>query len=398
MRLKELLGLTLEELKELLAVEEARAEVRAELRREDVAPVASPRAARRGRRAHRPPAQLVRHRAAELAKLQEELTETRKRVRRKLRELDAQREGSFPRPSRCTEHPERRPAAACSRPRQTLQPLGSRRDERGGASAAEPRRRAGGCHRPLPDPRPRPRLPGPRRRGVNGYLARPVDEEARAGIVVIHEAGGLGDHIRDVVNRFANIGYVALGVDLYTREGGPPPRRRYGRAVRAAVRDARRARARRPRRRRRSAPRPRGLDRQSRLHRLLHGRALRAPVRDRAPAARRGRGLLGRLHRPRYAGGALDAAAPHSPARARSPALLPALRRDRRRRPQPLARARRPAQQRAPPAAAGRPKSEIYEGAGHAFFADYRPSYRPEPAARLWANVVPFLERHLRPS
>ena len=57
---------------------------------------------------------------------------------------------------------------------------------------------------------------------VNGYLARPVDEEARAGIIVIHEAGGLGDHIRDVVNRFANIGYVALGVDLYTREGGPP--------------------------------------------------------------------------------------------------------------------------------------------------------------------------------
>src|ERR1700758_2346980 len=38
MRLKELLGLTLEELKELLAVEEARAEVRAELRRENVSP------------------------------------------------------------------------------------------------------------------------------------------------------------------------------------------------------------------------------------------------------------------------------------------------------------------------------------------------------------------------
>ena len=42
-------------------------------------------------------------------------------------------------------------------------------------------------------------------------------------MIVIHEAGGLGEHIRDVTNRFANIGYVALGVDLYTREGGPPP-------------------------------------------------------------------------------------------------------------------------------------------------------------------------------
>jgi carboxymethylenebutenolidase len=38
---------------------------------------------------------------------------------------------------------------------------------------------------------------------------------------------------------------------------------------------------------------------------------------------------------------------------------------------------------------------EVYDGASHAFFADYRPSYRPEPAARLWANVVPFLARHL---
>jgi DNA-binding transcriptional MerR regulator len=96
MRLKELLGLTLEELKELLAVEEARAEVRAELRREDVAP-----ARRRellveaGGHIDRQ-LELVRHRAAELAKLKEELSETRKRVRRKIRELDAQRQGSFP--------------------------------------------------------------------------------------------------------------------------------------------------------------------------------------------------------------------------------------------------------------------------------------------------------------
>ena len=40
-------------------------------------------------------------------------------------------------------------------------------------------------------------------------------------------------------------------------------------------------------------------------------------------------------------------------------------------------------------------KVDVYEGAGHAFFADYRPSYRPEPAAKLWREIVPFLERHL---
>jgi carboxymethylenebutenolidase len=41
-------------------------------------------------------------------------------------------------------------------------------------------------------------------------------------------------------------------------------------------------------------------------------------------------------------------------------------------------------------------KVDVYEGAGHAFFADYRPTYRPGPAARLWQEIVPFLERHLK--
>ena len=96
MRLKQLLGLTLEELKTLLAVEEARAEVRAQLRRENVS------AARRREllveaRGHLDrQLELVRHRSAELAKLQDELSETRKRVRRKIRELDARTGGAFP--------------------------------------------------------------------------------------------------------------------------------------------------------------------------------------------------------------------------------------------------------------------------------------------------------------
>lgn len=98
MRLKDLLGLTLEELKTLLSAEEARAAVRAQLRRDDVDS--------RRRRELLGEAlghidrqlELVRKRAGELAKLEHELTETRKRARRKIRELDAQRGGSFPPP------------------------------------------------------------------------------------------------------------------------------------------------------------------------------------------------------------------------------------------------------------------------------------------------------------
>jgi carboxymethylenebutenolidase len=41
-------------------------------------------------------------------------------------------------------------------------------------------------------------------------------------------------------------------------------------------------------------------------------------------------------------------------------------------------------------------KVDVYEGAGHAFFADYRPTYRPEPAAKLWQEIVPFFARHLQ--
>lgn len=89
MRLKELLGLTLEELKTVLSAEEARAEVRAQLKREDVAPARRRELLAESLGHLDRQLELVRHRAAELAKLQDELSETRRRVRRRIRELDA---------------------------------------------------------------------------------------------------------------------------------------------------------------------------------------------------------------------------------------------------------------------------------------------------------------------
>ncbi len=49
-----------------------------------------------------------------------------------------------------------------------------------------------------------------------GFLALPEGPAPHPGVVVIHEAFGLNDHIRDVSRRFANAGYVALAVDLFT--------------------------------------------------------------------------------------------------------------------------------------------------------------------------------------
>ncbi|MDE2838430.1 MAG: dienelactone hydrolase family protein [Chloroflexota bacterium] len=37
-----------------------------------------------------------------------------------------------------------------------------------------------------------------------------------------------------------------------------------------------------------------------------------------------------------------------------------------------------------------------YEGAGHAFFGDDSPSYRPGPAADAWEKTLAFFDRHLR--
>jgi carboxymethylenebutenolidase len=229
---------------------------------------------------------------------------------------------------------------------------------------------------------------------VNAYLARPVEDAARAGLIVIHEAGGLGEHIRDVVNRFAGIGYVALGVDLYTREGGPPP----------------------------------SGDVQALMQRLfsmsdetvlgdLEGAADFLRAREDLSGAL---GCIGFCMGGRYTlllacasdrlnaavdcwGGFIDRATPEersTPTRPTPPLelagqlscpLLAAIgAEDQNPSPQIGERLLEQAS-----ASGQEVEVEVYDGAGHAFFADYRPSYRPEPAARLWEHVVPFLARHL---
>ncbi len=52
------------------------------------------------------------------------------------------------------------------------------------------------------------------------YLARPVDGGPAPVVLVCHENRGLTDHIRDVTRRLAKAGYVALAVDLLSRQGG----------------------------------------------------------------------------------------------------------------------------------------------------------------------------------
>jgi len=48
-----------------------------------------------------------------------------------------------------------------------------------------------------------------------GYLVQPADDAPHPGIVVIQEWWGLVPHIKDVAERFAREGFVALAPDLY---------------------------------------------------------------------------------------------------------------------------------------------------------------------------------------
>ncbi len=57
---------------------------------------------------------------------------------------------------------------------------------------------------------------------MNGYLVAPAAEGRRPGVVVIHENRGLNPHIRDVTRRFALEGFIALGIDVLSPEGGTP--------------------------------------------------------------------------------------------------------------------------------------------------------------------------------
>src|SRR5215467_14740962 len=55
--------------------------------------------------------------------------------------------------------------------------------------------------------------------GMPAYLVRPAADAPAPAVLVIQEAFGLNDHIRDVTRRVAGEGYVALAPDLYWRGG-----------------------------------------------------------------------------------------------------------------------------------------------------------------------------------
>jgi len=229
---------------------------------------------------------------------------------------------------------------------------------------------------------------------VRAYLARPRAASQPPGLVIVHHAPGVDDHIQDVANRFAAAGYAVIVPDLFTREGSAPD---------PADLEALIARL-------SSLPDERVLgDLEAAISFLL------AEVKTNGKV-----GAIGFCMGGRYAlllacksdrlaaavdcwGGFVDRATPDqltTPNRPQVPLdLLPSLR-------CPLYAAFGEEDDNPSPAVAERMEKLLqdvekettvrrFPGCGHAFFNDRRPSYRPAAAHALWEDVTAFLRRHL---
>ena len=58
---------------------------------------------------------------------------------------------------------------------------------------------------------------------ISGYLARPLGAGSYPGVIVIHEVFGLVPHVKELALKMAAKGYAALAPDLHHREGPGDP-------------------------------------------------------------------------------------------------------------------------------------------------------------------------------
>jgi carboxymethylenebutenolidase len=230
---------------------------------------------------------------------------------------------------------------------------------------------------------------------IKGYLARPSQSGSYPGIVVIHEAFGLVEHIRDIARRFANIGYNALAPDLYSRKGGPSDPNdmsavlpvMFGKSDAEAVQD---------------------LEAAADHLNELPGAIGKIGVIGFCSGGRQTLLFACSSDKPNAAvdcwGGFIHRATPDAETTpARPTPILNMVQRlhcplfavfgeeDQNPTVAQAEELRSLAQQ------AGKDVTiKVYKNAGHAFLADYRPSYREGPATELWQDVVALFEKHLK--
>jgi carboxymethylenebutenolidase len=229
---------------------------------------------------------------------------------------------------------------------------------------------------------------------VDAYLASPAEGAGRrGGIIVIHEAFGPNDHIHDLARRFANVGFDALAPNLYSRVGAPDPTDID--AVMAKMREVTDAGA------------VDDLDASAAHLRALPSSNGRVGVIGFCSGGRQTLLFACSSEAPDAAvdcwGGWIHQATADelsTPARPTPvldlvdglscPLFIVGGIEDTNPTPEILGELERRAR------AAGKDVTmRIWDGAGHAFLADYRPSYRAAQAHEVWPLIVEFFQRHL---
>ena len=228
---------------------------------------------------------------------------------------------------------------------------------------------------------------------IPGYLAQPNDSGSHPGIVVIMEAFGLADHICDLARRFANIGYNALAPDLYWRDGNPTDPSdfatvlpvMFGRKDSQALGD---------------------LEASAAYLRALPGATGKVGAIGFCSGGRQTLLFACSSNKVDAAvdcwGGFIHRATPDAETTPSRPTKVLDL----------MANLHCPLfgvfgiEDQNPPAelaeemkkrGAGKDvTTKVYPNAGHAFLADYRPSYREGPALELWNDATAFFAKHLR--
>ncbi|PKB72741.1 MAG: hypothetical protein BZY75_05455 [SAR202 cluster bacterium Io17-Chloro-G7] len=222
---------------------------------------------------------------------------------------------------------------------------------------------------------------------IDAYLSQPATPGSYPGVIVTMEGMGLEDHMKELTRRFAEEGYIAIAPDLYTREGRPAPEKVL--EVLFSVPD-------------------------SQTMADLEGAA--TYLKSHAHANNKV-GIIGFCSGGRYTlmfactssnvNAAVDSAGGH---------IIP----DENTAARPVGVIDMIADLSCPllgifgeedgnpsPDHAARLKEELdkhgktyeykmYANAGHAFFADYRPSYRAAPAQDMWHRVLLFYEKYLK--
>jgi carboxymethylenebutenolidase len=230
---------------------------------------------------------------------------------------------------------------------------------------------------------------------MQGYLARPKTPGTYPGVIVLHEAFGLVEHERDVARRFANVGFITLAPNVYSRIGAPKSAsdmnevraKMFGLSDAQLVRDFEAAAA-------FIRAQPGSNGQVGCVGFCVGGRwtLLFACSSDKVNAAID------------CWGGFITRATPETLTTAERPTpvidLVPKMNcplyvvcgeEDQNPSPADAAELRNRLEK------AGKAfQFDMFKDAGHAFFADYRPSYREKAAFELWPKMVAFFQSHLR--